>query len=124
MSALLQVTRGINNDVWQITFTLDSANLSESDKQLIAKFGEPTINVGGTFLINTADTYSLPDQYIRVRTDLPFTQTFDATTSPFNTNTQVKAQAFQDAFVANYTAAFVTLRATPDTFTGQYLFNV
>jgi hypothetical protein len=124
MSALLQVTRSINNEVWQITFSLDSANLSESDKQLIAKFGEPTINVGGNFLISTADTYSLPDKYIRVRTDLPFTQLFDSTTAPFNTNTQVKAQAFQDAFVASYTAAFETLRATPDTFTGQYLFNV
>ena len=124
MSALLQVNRSINNEVWQITFSLDSANLSESDKQLIAKFGEPTINIGGNFLINTADTYSLPDKYIRIRTDLPFTQEFDSTTAPFNTNTQVKAQTFQDAFVASYGAALTTLRATPDTFTGQYLFNL
>ena len=124
MSALLKVTRSIENDVWQITFSLDSTKLSESDKQLMAKFGEPTINVGGTFLINSSDTFALPDQYIRVRTDLPFTQTFDSTSAPFDTNTQVKAQAFQDTFVANYAAAFTALRSTPDTFTGEYLFNV
>jgi len=124
MSALLKVTRDIENEVWKLTFSIDSLKLSESDKNLMAKFGEPSINVGGVFLSGGNDSYTLPDRYVRVRTDLPFTQSFDSTTSPFNLNTLVKAQAFQDTFVARYTAAFVELRSKADAFTGEYLFNV
>ena len=124
MSALLKVTRDIENEVWKLTFSIDPLKLSESDKDLVAKFGEPSINVGGVFLSGGNDTFTLPDKYVRVRTDLPFTQTFDSTTAPFNTNTLVKAQAFQDTFVDRYTTAFVELRAKADTFTGEYLFNI
>jgi hypothetical protein len=124
MSALLKVTRDIENEVWKLTFSIDPLKLSESDKDLMAKFGEPSINVGGVFLSDGNDAFTLPDKYVRVRTDLPFTQAFDSTTVPFNTNTLVKAQAFQDTFVDRYTSAFVELRAKADTFTGEYLFNI
>jgi hypothetical protein len=80
--------------------------------------------VGGVFLSGGNNSYTLPEKYVRVRTDLPFTQSFDSTTAPFNTNTLIKAQAFQDTFVDRYAAAFAALRAKADTFTGEYLFNV
>jgi len=50
MSTILKIARNIDNDIWKIVFSVDSAKFSETDKQLIAKFGEPEINVGGIFL--------------------------------------------------------------------------
>lgn len=124
MSTILKISRSISNDVWKIVFDLDKEKLSVSDKELIAKFGEPTINTGGTFLEDTENSYNLPNKYIRIKTDLPFVQTFDSTSAPFDTATLIKAQAFQDAFVAKYTQALSDLRNNADTFTGEYLVNL
>lgn len=124
MPALLKIKRSINNDVWKINFSLDVQSIPESDKELIRKFGEPQINVGGIFLENTADQYTLPDKYIRIRTDLPYTQEFDSKSADFSENTQTKALAFQEKFIADYSSAFVELRAKADTFTGESIENI
>jgi hypothetical protein len=124
MPVQLKTKRFIENDVWKLNFTLDTANLPESDKELIRKFGEPQINVGGTFLAGGADEYILPDKYIRVRTDLPYTQEFDSKSVGFDTNTEAKALAFQIFFENAYEQAFTTLRESVDTFTGEYIKNI
>jgi uncharacterized protein YceK len=124
MSSILKVTRSISNDVWKIVFDLDRDKLSVSDKELIAKFGEPTIDVGGTFLAETENSYTLPNKYIRIKTDLPYAQTFDTTSAPFDTATQIKAEAYQTAFVERYVQAVSDLRANNDTFTGEFLVNL
>jgi len=124
MPALLKIKRFIENDVWKINFSLDINSLSEHDKDLIRKFGEPQINIGGVYLAETLNTYTLPDKYLRVRSDLPFTQEFDSKSPDFETATQAKAQAFQDTFTALYLGAFTTLRTSTDTFTGEYVENI
>jgi hypothetical protein len=124
MPTLLKIKRTIENDVWKINFSLDVTSLSEYDKDLFRKFGEPQINIGGTYLADTVDAYTLADQYLRVRTDLPYTQEFDSKSPEYTANTQVKALAFQTAFVAAYNGAFTTLRANADTFTGEFLENI
>lgn len=124
MPALLKIKRFIDNDVWKINFSLDINSLSEHDKDLIRKFGEPQINIGGVYLEGSPNEYTLPDKYLRVRSDLPFTQEFDAKSPDFETATQVKAQAFQDTFTDAYLEAFTTLRTSADTFTGEYIENI
>ena len=124
MPALLRIKRYIDNDIWNLTFTLAVDKLPESDKELMRKFGEPEINIGGTFLADTANAYTLPDKYVKVRSDLPYTQQFDSKTAEFGTNTQVKVLAFQDDFVAKYSAAFTALRESVDTFTGEFIENI
>jgi hypothetical protein len=124
MPTILKIKRMIDNDVWKINFELDVLSLPENDKDLIRKFGEPQINIGGVFLASTPDEYTLPDKYIRVRSDLPFTQEFDSKSPDFSSNTQAKALAFQDNFTSLYEASFNTLRDMVDTFTGEYLINI
>lgn len=124
MPALLKIKRTIENDIWKINFSLDSVSLPESDKELMRKFGEPTLNIGGIFLEGTPDEYTLPDKYIRLRSDLPFTQDFDSKSVDFENNTQAKALAFQTTFVDNFTDAIENLRNNADTFTGEYLENI
>jgi len=128
MAAALKIKKYIENDIWKITFYLDASSLPESDKALIQKFGEPQINIGGTYTAtdNQSNTYTyvLPDKFLRVRTDLPYTQEFDAKSPDFEDHTELKANAFLDEFKMLYSAAFVDLRATSDTFTGEEIYNI
>lgn len=121
MSFALKISKTIDNHIWKITFSVDSNKIPESDKALMLKFGEPTISVGGVFGV---DSFSLPDKFIRVRTDLPFTQLFDSKSSVFSTDTQLKAELFIDTFVDRYVEAFSALRALNDTFSGEAIVNI
>lgn len=134
MSTILKITRSIDNDVWKIIFSIDPLKFSEHDKQLISKFGEPEINVGGVFLgpalgeppESAPNMFILPDKYIKIRSGLPFVQEFDSrgTSGMFSDNTQLKAEAFQAAFVSKYTEALEALRNNVDGFTGEFLINI
>jgi hypothetical protein len=125
MPALLKIKRTLDNDIFKINFSLDISSLPESDKDLIRKFGEPQINVGGLYLEDTDNEFTLPDKFIRVRSDMPFVQEFDAKSNFLGfTSTQIQAEAFQEAFVAKYQEAFTNLRATSDTFTGEFIENI
>lgn len=125
MPALLKIKRSLDNDVFRINFALDSSTLPESDKELIRKFGEPQLNIGGVYLADTDNEFTLPDKFIRVRSDLPYTQEFDAKSNVLGfSSAQAQALAFQDEFVARYSDAFTTLRSLPDTFTGEFIENI
>jgi hypothetical protein len=125
MPALLKIKRVIDNDVFKITFSLDVNSLPENDKELIRKFGEPQINIGGEYLSGTDNEFTLPDKFLRIRSDLPYTQEFDAKSNLFGfASTEAQAYAFQDAFISNYIGAFETLRNNADTFTGETIQNI
>lgn len=125
MPALLKIKRTLDNDIFKINFALDIGSLPESDKDLIRKFGEPQINIGGVYLEETDNEFILPDKFIRVRSDLPFVQEFDAKSNLLGfASTQAQAVAFQEEFVARYQEVFSTLRATADTFTGEFIENI
>jgi hypothetical protein len=122
MATLLRIKRSIENDVWKIVFSLDLAALSESDKELMRKFGEPTINAGGTFVdptVPSAFNFTLPDKIILVRTEMPYTQTFDSKSPDFLVATQAKALVYENTFITRYQQAFTTLRSLTDTFSGE-----
>jgi hypothetical protein len=123
MPTILKIKRTIENDIWKINFSLDLTSLSEYDKDLMRKFGEPKFNIGGAYLLGTPNEYSLPDKYIKVRSDLPYVQEFDSKSPAFSENTEAKAVAFQTVFVNLYESAFMDLRSMTDTFTGEYLVN-
>jgi hypothetical protein len=123
MPASLKIKRSIENDIWKIQFFLDISTLPESDKELMRKFGEPQINAGGSFGA-APNNYILPDKWIKVKSDLPYTQEFDSKSLLFATNTQIKAEAYQAAFKDAYAYAFTELRMKADTFTGEEIYNV
>lgn len=121
--ALIRVYQTIENDIWKLTFVNDISELTESDKSLMRKFGEPQINVGGTFGSDD-DAFTLPDKYIKIRSDLPYTQEFDSRDTTFDTDTSIKVLSYRDAIVTEITTAFTTLRDMEDTFTGEHVYNI
>lgn len=121
--AQLLIDKKIKNQVWSITFSVVLTKLSEKDKELMDAFGEPTINAGGSFGTNPND-YTLPDKFIRVISDFPFTQNFDEKSPTFASNTAVKAGSFETSFLTKYDDAFTTLRASDDSFEKQELHTI
>lgn len=124
MPALLKIKRVIENDIFKITFSLDNEKLPESDKELLRKFGEPSIDIGGTYTPSVGTSFTLPAKFIKVKSDLPHTQEFDSKSADYSTNTKEKALKFQETFITKYNAAFAALRAKADTFTGEQVENI
>ena len=122
--AKLRTFKSIENDIYVVRFEHDLTALSNSDKELMQKFGEPEIDLGGTFLASTANEYTLPTEYVKVRSDFPIRKEFDSRSAPFDTNTLTKVNAYKDEIQTRFTSAFTTLRANSDTFTGEEIDNV
>ena len=108
--AKLRIFSYLQNEVYTLRFENDAAAISEEDKQLMNDFGEPEINIGGTFLSGTANEYTLPDAYLKIRSGFPFVQEFDAKSSTFATNTLTKVEAYKTDITSRFTSAFTTLR--------------
>lgn len=122
--ALLRVYQTIENDVWKLNFVNDPTQLSEGDKKAMKNYGEPEIEVGGTFLEDTGNEFTLPLKKLRVRSDFPYVADFDSRDEIFETSTQTKVLAYRDEIVDRFTTAFTTLRAISDTFTGEQTYNI
>jgi len=122
--AKLRLFKSIENDIYVSIFEDDPEALSNQDKDLMQKFGEPEINMGGTFLSSTANEFTLPDSYVKVRSDFPQRVEFDSRAAPFDTNTLTKVNAYNTDITTRFTDAFTTLRALSDTYTGEVVVNV
>lgn len=122
--ALLRVFQDIDNEVWNLTFVNDQTYLSDGDKKAMRQFGEPEIDMGGTFLADTANEFSLPTKKAKIRSDFPYTASFDSRDSDFETNTVTKVEGYRDAIVTRFTTALTDLREMEDTFTGEKTYNI
>lgn len=122
--AILRVYQTIESDVWKLTFVNDPDELSDTDRKLMKKFGEPEIEMGGVFLEGGENEFTLATKKARIRRDFPFTQEFDSTSADFETNTQTKVEAYRDDIVDRFSTALTTLRATTDTFTGEKTYTI
>lgn len=122
--AKLRIFKSIENSVYTVIFENDPASLSQQDAQLMQKYGEPEINLGGTFLYSTADEFTLPDEYAKVRSDFPVRREFDSRAAPFDTDTDTKVNGYITEITTRFEDAFTTLRAHVDAFTGEEVVNV
>ena len=120
---LIKVNQYIENEIWKLDFINVPEKISETDKILMRQYGEPEIAIGGSFG-TSPDVYTLPAKYIKLRSGFPFTQEFDSTCAPFNTDTQTKVLAFRDTVITNVTSALTTLRDNEDTFTSEQVYNL
>lgn len=119
--AKFRIFKSIDNNVYKAEFVNDMTGFSEADKLLIQKFGEPEINMGGTFLTGTSNEYTLPDSYARIRSDFPQTIEMDAKAAPFDTETLTKVNAYVDGIVEKLSTTMSAFRAAhpSDTYTGE-----
>lgn len=93
---------------------LRTETFSELDQQLMAKYGEPEINLGGSFTGPPA--YSLSGDLRRLRSESPFTEKFDIDDYA---DAAARATVWATEMTTRITAAMATLRANSDTFTNE-----
>ena len=74
-----RVLRDMDNGVYRIILLTE--DWSEGDRELMARFGEPEINVGGevNYIIDgETKTRTLGDEYVRLLRGFPYQRGFDA----------------------------------------------
>ena len=102
------------------TVSVSTEEWSEGDRKLMADFGEPAVNQGGTFEADELN-FTLPDLNVRIMTGVPISMGFDARD---HADAEARALLWLDTLVQRITDAVVALRERTDTFTGETLINV
>lgn len=76
----IRVYNKIVNGVFDVT--IHTEDWSCNDQDLMRKYGEPEINLGGTFILTDSETeeplkVTLDDFFVRVMSETPFNRKFD-----------------------------------------------
>jgi hypothetical protein len=107
----------LTDDVYNVV--LRTEDWSQRDLDLMAKYGEPEVDLGGSFTGPPA--FTLPSNLVKVMSDSPFTQSFD---SRDYANAEDRANVWATAVIGRITDAMTTLRANDDEFTREEVQNV
>lgn len=196
--AKLRTFKSLVKGTYVLSFELDIDALAPADRDLLAKFGEPEINVGGVFFggaelkavlsgstvssvivvdggnnfssapavtasstsgsgalfgtpvmsgglivsvpVSAAGTgyltaptllvaaqgneFTLPAEYVKIRSGLPFTKEFDPSAAVFAINVQAKVNGYKAEIQRRWSAALLALRTEADGFTGEEITEV
>lgn len=114
------------------TVRLVTEEWSQEDMRMMTNFGQPTVDLGGTF--DGVDelgspppdalpdvTYTLPTRVVGVKTDSPFEQAFDIRDYA---DAEDRARLWQLVVTERIATAVVTMRSQADTFTGEEVTTV
>jgi len=110
--------KSIEDGVYKVSIYTE--DWSENDIGLMIKYDEPEINLGGSF--SGAISYTLPDQYARIRNESPFTVSFDSRDDDPGTPTdtaEVRADIWATAILSRLETEITTLRSHTDDFTSE-----
>ena len=121
--AKFRVVQTLDSSTRSFLFINDLAALSQADRELITKFGEPEINLGGTFTTDSVD-WTLPDSFVKIVSGLPVRKDVDVTVAPFATNTANRLATYRTTVTSRFSTALSTLRANNDAFTNEYVTQV
>jgi hypothetical protein len=124
--AKFRVFQSISNNEHVLLLTVDNKTISSNDRDLIDKFGEPEINVGGEIYADDTTTLlvTLPDSYIKVVSGLPHKIVVDVTVAPWSTDTTNKLDSYRKRLQERIVAAMTALRATGDSYTNEFITQV
>ena len=104
------------NDVYKISVYTE--DWSEGDTRLMKKFGEPQIDLGGSF---TVPTFTLDTVLKNIMTESPFAQSFDVRDAA---DAEDRADRWAADMATRITAAVTTLRANTDSYTKETVVTV
>lgn len=124
--AKFRVFQSLDNNEHMLLIVVDQATISSTDRDLIAKFGEPEINTGGAVYADDTTTLlvTLPDQYIKIISGLPHKIIVDPTADLWATDTTNKLTSYRKRLQERIVAAMAALRANTDTYTNEYITQV
>ena len=107
-----RVLRDMDNGVYRIILLTE--DWSEGDRELMARFGEPEINVGGeiSYIIDgETKTRTLGDEYVRLLRGFPYQRGFDARDYASVEEAVALGVAWKEMVLSRIDAAIMALRA-------------
>lgn len=104
------------NDVYSISVYTE--DWSEGDRKLMEKFGEPQIDLGGSFGSGPT-AYTLPNRLASILSNSPFTQSFDARDYLTTPTAEERADIWATEIATRLTSAVTTLRANDDDYSRE-----
>lgn len=114
----------VENNLYVINFVNDLAALSKSDRDLVDKFGEPEINLGGSFTTDALE-WELPNEYVKLVSGFPVRREFDLTASPFaDEDGLAMLVTYRTTILSRIEDAFTALRANGDDFTDEFVTTI
>lgn len=73
----IRTFKSLENGVYRVV--LRTEDWSQGDQTLIAKYGEPLVNIGGDLSSSySGEDFLLDDRYVGVLSESPFSQSFDS----------------------------------------------
>ena len=115
----IRTFKKLDNQVYRVSIYTE--DWSQSDIQLMTKFAEPEINVGGEFGDSSPADFELDDNYVRIKSESPFAVAFDGRDYE---DAQARADTWADTIVVRIEAAIAALRAQSDGFTTEEVVEV
>lgn len=117
----IRIFSKLEGGIYQIT--IKTEDWSENDKLLMQRFGEPTVELGGTFMSETVPylEFTLPASSARIMTESPFTSRFDFRD---NADAEDRANLWKTEATSRITDAVAELRANEDAFTKEEVITI
>ena len=112
---LMRMVRTLENRIFTVQILTE--NFGIQDVRLMRTFGEPVIEIGGTFGV-APNTFILPGSPRRLRSQFPVVQQFDGTVT-MTPPAQDRATVWGNTIVTRIQTALATLRGNLDTFTTE-----
>lgn len=91
-----------------------ATSVNDTEKELISKFGEPTINVGGSF--TGPPSFSEPNSYRKIVNGFPWTFKKDGDA---DSESQEKVEVWAEEIEDRLTTEIATLKGKTDDFSGE-----
>lgn len=110
--------KSIEGDVYKVSIYTE--DWSENDIGQMMRFGEPEIDLGGTFTSGPL-SFTLPTQLVRIRAESPFTVGFDVRDED---DAEERANLWTTTILARLEAAITTLRGQTDDFTSESVVTI
>lgn len=107
-----RVLRDMDNGVYRIIII--NEDWSEGDRDLMARFGEPEINVGGdvSYIVSgETKTKTIGDEYVRLLRGFPYHRGFDARDYASVEEAVALGVAWKEMVLSRIDAAILALRA-------------
>lgn len=107
-----RVLRDMDNGVYRII--LINEDWSEGDRDLMARFGEPEINVGGevSYIVSgETKTKTMGDEYVRLLRGFPYQRGFDSRDYASVEEAVALGVAWKEMVLSRIDAAILALRA-------------
>lgn len=113
--------KSVTNGVYRVIIRIE--DVSQQDEQLMLQYGQPTVELGGTFTpVAPAPQFTLPARSALILAgDYVFRQEFDSRDTDY---AAADATAWHAEVVDRITEAMITLRTNTDTFTTEEVVQI